>query len=96
MNRIVTFVLVFSIAALSLPALGAEADDMATLKQQMERYRYLRKGIQVVKQLGISRALTLYQGDPNEFRSMIIALQSGRDANVLPKTTISLKESEAD
>lgn len=46
-------------------------EDDLSLKQQMNRYRYLEKGIQVVKQLGVSKSLILYQDDPNEFRSLM-------------------------
>ena len=40
-------------------------------KSQMSRYRYLKRGIQVVKQLGITQALIIYQDNPNEFRNLV-------------------------
>lgn len=40
-------------------------------KDRMTRYRYLKRGIQVVKQLGVAGAMTLYQGNPNQFRALL-------------------------
>ena len=71
-------------------------EDDLTLKQRLDRYRYLRNGIQVVKQLGVPHALSLYQGDPNKFRAMILALQTGGDAYALPEADTPLKESGVD
>jgi hypothetical protein len=46
-------------------------EDDLTTKQQMDRYRYLQRGIQIVGRIGIPRAMTLYLSDPHEFRSKL-------------------------
>ena len=46
-------------------------EDDLNLKQQMDRYRYLEKGIQVVRQLGVSKSLVLYQDNPGRFKFLM-------------------------
>ena len=45
-------------------------DDL-TAKKQINRYRYLRQGIRVVKQMGVKAALRVYQKSPKEFRDLL-------------------------
>lgn len=45
--------------------------DLAT-KSQLTKYRYLKRGIEVVEDLGYQRALHLYKTDPKRFRDMLI------------------------
>jgi hypothetical protein len=45
--------------------------DLAT-KSTMKRYRYLKKGIQVVKKLGIQRSVHMYRESPQAFRDLLI------------------------
>jgi hypothetical protein len=54
----------------SIPSRLVESD-LAT-KSQFEKYRYLKKGIEVVEDLGYQRALHLYKTDPKRFRDMLI------------------------
>ena len=43
-----------------------------TTKSTMKRYKYLKKGIQVVKGLGIKKSIHLYREDPQAFRDLLI------------------------
>lgn len=45
--------------------------DLAT-KSQLAKYRYLKRGIEVVEDMGYQRALQLYKTDPERFRDMLI------------------------
>jgi len=45
--------------------------DLAT-KSQLVKYRYLKRGIEVVAVLGCQQALHLYRTDPRKFRDMLI------------------------
>ena len=45
--------------------------DLAT-KSQKEKYRYLKRGIEIVEVLGYQKALQLYKTDPKRFREMLI------------------------
>ena len=40
-------------------------------KKKMNRYRYLRSGIQAVTQLGVAETLDLYQYNPHKFRTLL-------------------------
>ena len=43
-----------------------------TVKSSMKRYRYLKKGIQVVEKLGVQRSIHMYREDPRAFRDLLI------------------------
>jgi hypothetical protein len=43
-------------------------EDDLSMKKQMDRYRYLHRGIQIVGHIGTSRAMAIYLSDPYEFR----------------------------
>jgi hypothetical protein len=43
-----------------------------TTKSTMKRYKYLKKGIQVVEDLGIKKSIHLYREDPQAFRDLLI------------------------
>jgi len=45
--------------------------DLVT-KSQLIKYRYLERGIELVKDLGYQKALHLYKTDPTRFRDMLI------------------------
>jgi hypothetical protein len=45
--------------------------DLAT-KSTMKRYRYLKKGIQVVEDLGVKKSIHLYRENPHAFRDLLI------------------------
>jgi hypothetical protein len=47
------------------------AEDLAA-KSQLMKYRYLKRGIEVVEDLGYQKALHLYMTDPKRFRDMLI------------------------
>ena len=41
-------------------------------KSHSIKFRYLKRGIEVVEELGYQKALHLYQTDPKKFRDMLI------------------------
>jgi hypothetical protein len=43
-----------------------------TAKSAMKRYRYLKKGIQVVEKLGVQESIHIYREDPQAFRDLLI------------------------
>jgi hypothetical protein len=43
-----------------------------TAKSSMKRYRYLKKGIQVVEKLGVQESIHMYREDPQAFRDLLI------------------------
>ena len=54
----------------SIPTVLVEKDLAA--KRQLIKHRYLKRGIEVVADLGYKKALHLYKTDPSKFRDMLI------------------------
>ena len=40
-------------------------------KFSMKKYRYLQKGIEVVKAMGFKKAIGIYRRNPEKFRNMV-------------------------
>ncbi|UCH79805.1 MAG: hypothetical protein JSW20_08600 [Nitrospiraceae bacterium] len=53
-----------------LPASLIESD-LAT-KTEFKKYRHLRKGIDIIQQLGYKQSIKMYQNDPEAFRDLLI------------------------
>jgi hypothetical protein len=50
---------------------GIIQKDLET-KYQIEKYRHLKKGIEIVVELGYQKALKMYKADPNSLRELLI------------------------
>jgi hypothetical protein len=53
-----------------LPKTLVESDIKA--KTEFKKYRHLRKGIKIVKQLGYKKSIKIYQDDPMAFRNLLM------------------------
>jgi len=42
-------------------------------KMQLQKYKYLKKGIRIVDRLGSERVLKIYRNDPKKFRELLLA-----------------------
>lgn len=54
----------------NLPESLVESD--IKTKSDFKKYRYLRKGIDIVQQLGYKQSIKMYQNDPKAFRDLLI------------------------
>ena len=53
-----------------LPDSLVESDIKA--KIEFKKYRHLKKGIKIVKQLGYKKSIKMYQDDPMAFRNLLM------------------------
>jgi hypothetical protein len=51
----------------------SEIEKSVHAKFSMKRYRYLQRGIEVVRAMGFKTAIGIYRRDPGIFRDMVVA-----------------------
>lgn len=52
---------------------AAEIEQALRRRAEMEKYRYLKKGIRIIQDMGPAAVLDMYRNDPLRFREMLIA-----------------------